>query len=147
MQLHLKERHPLLFFSLFLQQALNKCTLGQVCKSCVSSSKLTLGCRLVSCRIVIGSGLGTACPTIVGPKTRDRLLMSILVSKLSATLKELIRFSTDQLMYNQRHMKYIYMKITPERLHRDLKRAYNAHVQLQNVNLVPAESCFASFTA
>lgn len=84
------------------------CTLGQVCKSCVSSSKLTLGCRLVSCRIVIGSGLGTACPTIVGPKTRDRLLMSILVSKLSATLKELIRFSTDQLMYNQRHMKYIY---------------------------------------
>lgn len=48
---------------------------------------LTLGCRLVSCKIVMGSGLGTAWPTIVGPNTRARLLMSIRVSVLSATLQ------------------------------------------------------------
>lgn len=50
------------------------------------SRSLTLGCRFVSCRMVIGSGSGTAWPTIVGPNTRARLVMSILVSLLWATL-------------------------------------------------------------
>lgn len=51
------------------------------------SGRPTLGCLLVSCRIVIGSGLGTAWPTIVGPNTRAKLLMSIRVSTLIATLQ------------------------------------------------------------
>lgn len=47
----------------------------------------TLGCLLVSCRMVMGSGSGTAWPTSVGPKTLARLLTSILVSALWDTLE------------------------------------------------------------
>lgn len=58
--------------------------------------RCTLGCRLVSCRIVMGSGLAAVWPTMVGPKTRARLLMSILVSKLCETL----RFYSIRLRFN-----------------------------------------------
>jgi len=51
-----------------------------------SSCSPTLGCRFVSCRSVIGSGSGTAWATIVGPKTLAKLVTSILVSGLWATL-------------------------------------------------------------
>lgn len=40
----------------------------------------TLGCLFVSCRMVMGSGSGTAWPTRVGPNTRAKLFMSILFS-------------------------------------------------------------------
>lgn len=46
----------------------------------------TFGCLLVSCRMVMGSGSGTAWPTRVGPNTLARFLTSILVSMLSETL-------------------------------------------------------------
>lgn len=46
----------------------------------------TLGCLFVSWSSVMGSGSGTAWPTIVGPKTLDKLETSIFVSGLWATL-------------------------------------------------------------
>lgn len=46
----------------------------------------TLGCRLVSCSNVMASGSGTACATIVGPKILAKLVTSILVFGLWATL-------------------------------------------------------------
>lgn len=46
----------------------------------------TFGCLLVSCRMVMGSGSGTAWPTRVGPNTLARFLTSILVSRLLETL-------------------------------------------------------------
>lgn len=48
----------------------------------------TLGCRFVSCSMVMGSGSGTAWPTRVGPNTLAKLFTSILVSTLSETLGE-----------------------------------------------------------
>lgn len=48
----------------------------------------TLGCLFVSWSSVIGSGSGTAWPTIVGPKTLARFVTSILVAGLWATLKQ-----------------------------------------------------------
>lgn len=72
------------------------------------SVRPTLGCRLVSCRIVMGSGLGTAWPTIVGPNTRAKLLMSIRVSKLSATLQDFKRFNLSLMntKYNIQHLSF-----------------------------------------
>lgn len=46
----------------------------------------TFGCLLVSCRMVMGSGSGTAWPTRVGPNTLARFRTSILVSMLWETL-------------------------------------------------------------
>lgn len=50
------------------------------------SLNFTFGCLLVSCRMVMGSGSGTAWPTRVGPNTLARFLTSILVSMLLETL-------------------------------------------------------------
>lgn len=50
------------------------------------ASTLTFGCLLVSCRMVMGSGSGTAWPTRVGPNTLARFLTSIFVSRLLETL-------------------------------------------------------------
>lgn len=50
------------------------------------SRHFTFGCLLVSFRMVMGSGSGTAWPTRVGPNTLARFLTSILVSMLWETL-------------------------------------------------------------
>lgn len=51
-----------------------------------SGSPLTLHCRGVSSMMISGVGFAEACPTSVGPNTRDRLRMSILQSGLRDTL-------------------------------------------------------------
>lgn len=67
---------------------------GSKCNVCIDHNYFfililfTLGCLFVSCRMVIGSGSGTAWPTRVGPKTLARLWTSILVSALRDTLEK-----------------------------------------------------------
>lgn len=75
-----------LFINIF--KSTNKHFISLFLNWCWKSTIRTFGCCLVSCSIDMGDGSGMEKPTIVGPKTLAKLVISILQCGLLATLEK-----------------------------------------------------------